>query len=408
MPTVKELEGQIKDLSQKALEVVDGDQTMAEKKEALDKIEPEIKSLTEQRDDQKHLEEQRARFQGNIDAGADPDPDPDPAKKEVQARSIGEQFVASAAYKDMLERQLPGSKGLWTSQAVEIKAATMTETASPVIQPELKPGVTMLGFQVPRVADLMPNGTTNSNTVRYLKETTATNAADTVAEEGEKPESTLVLAEVDESVRKIATLLKVTDEMLEDYAQTRSYIDGRLGFFVRLAEDDQLLNGSGTPPDLTGILNRSGKQTAQALGADTRPDAVYKQITNIRANAFVEPDGLVIHPTDWQDFRLAKDGNQQYYAGGPFYGPYGNGNAAGEAPNLWGLRVIVTSRIAAGTALVGAFATCAQVFRKGGLRLDATNSHDDDFAFNRTAIRAEERVALAVYRPGGFGTVTGL
>ena len=37
-----------------------------------------------------------------------------------------------------------------------------------------------------------------------------------------------------------------------------------------------------------------------------------------------------------------------------------------------------------------------------------TNSNEDDFKNNLVALRAEERLALAVYRPGAFGKVTGL
>jgi HK97 family phage major capsid protein len=62
----------------------------------------------------------------------------------------------------------------------------------------------------------------------------------------------------------------------------------------------------------------------------------------------------------------------------------------------------------AGTALVGAFKTAAQIFRKGGVRVEASNSHADFFVKNLVAIRAEERLALAVYRPAAFGEVTGL
>ena len=68
----------------------------------------------------------------------------------------------------------------------------------------------------------------------------------------------------------------------------------------------------------------------------------------------------------------------------------------------------LTPSIVAGTALVGAFATQSQVFRKGGIRVEASNSHQDFFIKNLVAIRAEERLALAVYRPGAFGKVTGL
>jgi HK97 family phage major capsid protein len=72
------------------------------------------------------------------------------------------------------------------------------------------------------------------------------------------------------------------------------------------------------------------------------------------------------------------------------------------------LPVVVTTAITAGVALVGAFKMGAQVFRKGGISVDVSNSHSDYFVKNLTAIRAEERVALAVYRPGAFGEVTGL
>jgi HK97 family phage major capsid protein len=76
--------------------------------------------------------------------------------------------------------------------------------------------------------------------------------------------------------------------------------------------------------------------------------------------------------------------------------------------NLWGLPVVVTTSATVGTAVVGAFNTCAEVFRKGGITVEATNSNENDFLTNLIAIRAEERLALAVYRPAGFSTVTGL
>jgi HK97 family phage major capsid protein len=72
------------------------------------------------------------------------------------------------------------------------------------------------------------------------------------------------------------------------------------------------------------------------------------------------------------------------------------------------MRVVVTSNITVGSALVGAFSTGAAVHRKGGLRVEATNSHGSYFAQNLTAIRGEERLALCVYRPSAFTVITGL
>jgi HK97 family phage major capsid protein len=105
--------------------------------------------------------------------------------------------------------------------------------------------------------------------------------------------------------------------------------------------------------------------------------------------------------------RLAKDDNNQYYGGGPFSGPYGNG-AYANAERYWGLPVVVTTAITSGTALVGAFKLGAQIWDREGITVDATNSDQDDFTFNRMAIRVEERLALAIYRPNAFCKVTGI
>src|SRR5205823_71880 len=104
---------------------------------------------------------------------------------------------------------------------------------------------------------------------------------------------------------------------------------------------------------------------------------------------------------DWQNIQILKaTGTGNYLAGGPFTDPANQ--------TLWGKRVVSTTAMTAGTALVGSFAQGGQIFRKGGLTVEASNSHADFFQRNQTAIRAEERLALAVYRPGAFGTVTGL
>jgi HK97 family phage major capsid protein len=206
--------------------------------------------------------------------------------------------------------------------------------------------------------------------------------------------------------------------MLEDASFVAGYVSGRLVLFVQLAEEDQLLNGNGTAPNIKGLLNRSGLATAVAVpGTPTqtdRIDSIYSQISAIRSTAFLEPDGIVINPTDWKTIRLNKDANNQYFGGGPFTGAYGVGpnpvehGSQGENPDLWGCRVVVTPAIAAGTALVGAFQTAAQIFRRSGITVEMTNSNSDDFEKNLVTMRAEERLALAVYRPGAFGKVTGL
>lgn len=324
-------------------------------------------------------------------------------------KSLGAQFIESPAY-DWIKTSKGVRGSAWNSPVFESTpsifqmGATTLDTTSgsggPLIISDYQAGITPLLFKRLVVADLIASGTTDSNSITYMKETTFTNAAAPTTEGAAKPESTLVFAQVNDLVQKIAHFLPVTEEMLEDVAQIRSYIDARLRLGVQLTEEDQLLNGSGTPPAIRGILNRSGLTAAQARGTDTNADAIFKQITTIATTVFVDPDGIVMNPANWQTVQLAKDANGQYYGMGPF--------AAAQTRTLWGLRVVTTPTIVANTALVGDFGGSAQVFRKGGIRVEASNSHQDYFVKNLVAIRAEERLALAVYRPAAFGTVTGL
>lgn len=262
-----------------------------------------------------------------------------------------------------------------------------------------RPGILLSIQDETTVGDLMLQGTTDSNVLSYFEETTLTNAAATVAEGAAKPEAALGFSEQTDTVRKIATWIPATSEFLDDNAGIRSYIEQRLRFMLARTEEDQLLNGNGTAPNISGILNRSGIQTVGSAGTDL--DAIYNAITEVRVDGQAEPTAAVIHPLSWQNLRLAKDANGQYHGAGPFSG-------ADQVERVWGMRVRVTPMIAEGTALVGAFQPHAQLFRKGGIRVVASTEHSTYFVENKVAILAEERLALAVYRPAAFCTVTGL
>jgi HK97 family phage major capsid protein len=89
-----------------------------------------------------------------------------------------------------------------------------------------------------------------------------------------------------------------------------------------MREDAQLLNGNGTPPNLKGILNRSGINTATSYsigGANPDQalvDAVFHAAMRVQ-DAFLEPDAAVMKPSTWEIAALAKDANRNYLLGGP-------------------------------------------------------------------------------------------
>lgn len=323
--------------------------------------------------------------------------------------SLGGAFVKSEGYTTLKSKGFAGT-GRWTTGGVDIPwngKATVSETASPIVATDYQVGIDPTRFQRLTVADLIPQGTTNGTSISTIQETTATNAAAPVLEGGQKQESTVIFTPVLETVAEIATFLPVTNAMLEDVNGIRSYLDGRLGLFVKITEEQQILAGTGTAPELSGIMDRAIQSgSALSLDTDRSTDAIFKAMTAIHTVSQFTADAMVIHPTDWAALRLLKDNSGQYYGGGPFTGAYGNGGIAPDG--LWGLKVVVTTAIAQGTCLVGAFATGAFIWRRSGLTVEASNSHADFFQYNKTAIRAEERLALGVLRPQAFYKITGI
>jgi HK97 family phage major capsid protein len=340
-------------------------------------------------------------------------------------KTLGEAFIESKGYKDAIDQYRQAGRfpsNFSTGQvALEMKG-TLTEAGGGVNQggggaalaatvPQVVPGVVDKLFQRLTVADLLLSGQTSTNSVRYVVEGTATSGAGGVAEAASKPESSLGLTMVDEPIKKIATILPVSEEMLEDAPAIQSYINGRLSLFVRIEEERQLLRGASGGAEVQGLLTGRNVPVYSVSTGGTAAliaDNLFKAMNGMRGSAFVEPEWIIMNPSDWQNVRLGKDTAGQYIGGGPFLGQYGSGPVLDQSNQLsdatdriWNTPVYVTGVIGAGTALVGSRAS-AQVWRRGGLSVEASNSHADFFRLNLVAIRAEERLGLAVYRPNGY------
>lgn len=144
-------------------------------------------------------------------------------------------------------------------------------------------------------------------------------------------------------------------------SQSRTVVQEELLAGLILAENDQLLNGNGTAPNIQGLLGTSGV-LVQARGTDMRNDAIMKAITSLRVgSSYATATGIVMNPVDYQTAVLEKDSQGRYIAGDPRTAP---------SYELWGLPVAVTTQIAAGTALVGAFADACETFVRWAPRIE--------------------------------------
>lgn len=250
----------------------------------------------------------------------------------------------------------------------------------------------------PHVVNVIPQTTTTFSTVKYMEETTLTNSAAEATEGAAYAESALALTEKSSEVRKIATFLPVTDEVFEDEARARSYVENRLPFLLQQRLDSQCLVGNGTAPNLRGTENVSGINS-QALGTDPIPDAIYKGMRQIRDTGFAEPSHVFIRPSKWESVRLLRTADGMYI--------WGNPSEAGPE-RIWGVPVIQTTAPTATKAVLGDYRNFSELSVRRGIDVQVSNSHSDYFTKGTLALRADVRVALIHYRPSAFAVVTGL
>lgn len=246
------------------------------------------------------------------------------------------------------------------------------------------------------VRDLLAPGDTESNAVAYLRELLFTNNAAPVAENTTKPYSEITFEEVLSGVKTVAHLMKIAKQTLDDLPQLRSIINGRLLNGLKRVEDTQLLFGSGVGNNLHGVYTQAtafanpSTKTTPSNSLDVMRLAML-QVTLAELSA----TGHVMHDIDWTDIELIKDANTKGYL---FSNPFGTLEA-----RLWGLPVAQTNQAGMlGNFLTGSFADAAQIFDREDANVVVSTENADDFEKNMVSIRAEERLALAVYRPQAF------
>ncbi len=313
--------------------------------------------------------------------------------KTTPEKTIGEQFVEDQGVKDWAQSSPSKGKADVRFKATITSATTDTAgAAGAAVETTRLPGILALPQRRLTVRDLISPGRMDGNALEYVRETGFTNSAAPVAETAAKPESDLKFDLVTTSAKVIAHWMKASRQILDDFSQLRSIIDQRLLYGLAYVEEGQLLNGDGTGQNLHGIIPQ-----ATAYAAAFTPDAPTAidtlRLAQLQAALAEYPaTGHVMHPTDWARIELEKDTTGRYIIGNP-QGMIG--------PTLWGLPVVATQAIAVDKFLTGAFRLGAQLFDRWDARVEA-GFVNDDFIKNLVTILAEERLALAVYRPEAF------
>lgn len=329
-------------------------------------------------------------------------------RPEIQMpKSIGQQFVDSDAFKKLDKSgNYRGSIRVAVERSdITSLPATVGNNTSPsnsLVMATRVPGVVAPPERRMTIRDLLAPGQTSSSMIEYVQETGFTNNTAVVTEGATKPTSDITFELKTAPVRTIATLFKASRQIMDDAPALRSYIDARARYGLRYVEESELLSGDGTGAHIKGLI-----PSATAFNAAFVPTS-RQRIDTIRlailqtALAEFPANGIILNPTDWAQMQLLKDSQNRYLIGNPI---------DGNTPRLWNLPVVETQAMNATEFLVGAFDLAAQIFDRMDVEILLSTENSTDFEKNMLTIRAEERLAMAVYRPeaiiyGDFDTAT--
>lgn len=302
-----------------------------------------------------------------------------------ERKSWGQAFVESEKGKALMAAGSGRAK-------VEVKAITTDPaSAGDLIQPQRVGDIITPPQRRMTIRDLLMSGTTGSDSIEFVKETGFTNNARPVTETNLKPESTITFDAETVPVRTIAHWIQASKQALADAAQLRSHIDGRMRYGLAYKEELQLLLGDGQGQNIHGLKPQATAFSSPLpLGTGfTKIDVLRLAMLQVRLAEYPS-NGIILNPIDWTEIELTKDANGGYIFANPQ-------SLAG--PVLWGLPVIDTQAQPTDEFTVGAFNMVAQIFDRETATVEVSAEDRDNFIRNMVTIRAEERLALAVYRP---------
>lgn len=308
---------------------------------------------------------------------------------EKKDKSYGDQLIESDAFKTYVK---DGSRG---KLRLELKAVT-SAAAGGLLRPLYETEPVALPRRRLTVRSLLNVVPISTSSVDYPKQSTRTNNAAPVAESAAKPYSDYAWTNATAPVRTLAHLAKLTRQAVDDAPRLAGEVDSEMRYGLNLVEEAQLLNGSGTGQNLNGIVTQATAYAAPITipGTPTRLDIL--RLAMLQASLALYPaDGIVLNEADWAAIELTKDSTGAYL----FANPQGQ-----IEPRLWGLPVVATPAMTLDSFLVGSFKFGATLYDRMAIEVLISSENADDFEKNLLTMRAEERIALAVKRPGSFIT----
>jgi HK97 family phage major capsid protein len=306
--------------------------------------------------------------------------------------SPGAQFTNNEKVKAFIADRT--SRGRVRVDMAAITTVTAGATRNVLVPPDRLPGIITAPQRRMTVRDLITPGRTSQNSIQYVREVGFSNAAGVVSEGALKPESDIDFELITTNVATIAHFIVASKQILDDAPMLESHIDGRLRYGLAFVEETQLLNGDGTGNNLHGLIPLATAFVQNFVPEmPTRIDDLRLAILQSELALFPST-GIVLNPIDWARIELTKTTVGEY-----IFEPGGAGGPQLSAERLWSRPVVSTPAMTNTHFLTGAFQLGAQIFDREDAGVELSTEDSDNFRRNLVTLRAEERLALAVYRP---------
>jgi HK97 family phage major capsid protein len=320
---------------------------------------------------------------------------------EAEIRSMGAQLTEDPAYADWAKdkrgpfvAEVRNLIGGFTAGAFDSGADGWLPVGSPAFAAQSAQRRRMF------IRDVMSVQGTGLRVVPYVRETSQVaneTGAQMTSEGSAKAEATATFENYSAIIEKVTAWLPITDEIATDAPTLRGYIDTRLAYMLDIREEQQVLNGNGTSPQIQGLKTLTGNQDQAAVTGDL--PATIGAAIGLVENVDGDADGVVLNPVNFWTAMTKRYANQ-------FDNGFGGGAPGTPGGVTWGVPTVRTRAVGSGQGYVGAWRIGATLFDRQQTTIRVSDSHSDYFVRNLQVVLAEKRIGVAWHRPDLFVDVT--
>ena len=249
------------------------------------------------------------------------------------------------------------------------------------------------------IRNLIPNGSTDAQTIRFPKESAYDDGAAATAQGSTLPASDFDITATSVNVEKIGTFMRITEEMLADTPQLSSYLSARVPGKVLSIEDNEILNGDGSSPNLDGLFTDGAAFVTSSSGAfyqaveSANEYDVLVAACNQLALSNYQASTILVNPTDLHKIALLKATTNEYLR---------NQIYSGLVPTIMGVPVVANTAVTNGKFLVGDLNQATQLWIRENLSVEFSREDSTNFRDGFVTVKVSERVALTNYQPNAI------